>query len=179
MITQFNGACMRQQASVRKNVDFPLTVWWANIETNWHKDCCHCGGNIWIPCQGQVATLRYCFMSSSIRQTPSVHFANIDSLSLYTAKHLYPEFMWDIITHPCLDFNSGLTKPSLKIGHGWVISSHCFTWMWLLIHAQIAMLVYLILVNERGPVNYLHIIHGDNSTVSNKGEKAHDDVIKW
>ena len=33
----------------------------------------------------------------------------------------------------CLGLNV-LTKPPLKLEHGWVITSHCFTWMWLLIH---------------------------------------------
>ena len=25
---------------------------------------------------------------------------------------------WDVITNPCHNFNGGLTKPPLKIGHG-------------------------------------------------------------
>ena len=31
-------------------------------------------------------------------------------------------FMWDVITHPCLSFNNGLTK-----SHGWVITSQTQT----------------------------------------------------
>ena len=36
----------------------------------------------------------------------------------------------------------GITRPQwvkllLKLGHGWVITSHCFTWMWWLIHALV------------------------------------------
>ena len=27
-------------------------------------------------------------------------------------------FVWDVITHPCPNFNGGLTKPPLKLGHG-------------------------------------------------------------
>ena len=34
---------------------------------------------------------------------------------------------WDIITHPCPNFNGGLVKPPLKLGHGWLITSRCFT----------------------------------------------------
>ena len=34
-------------------------------------------------------------------------------------------FLWGVITHPCPIFNSGLPKPLLKLGHGWVITSHC------------------------------------------------------
>ena len=31
--------------------------------------------------------------------------------------------MWDAITHPCPNFDGGLAKPPLKLGHGWVITS--------------------------------------------------------
>ena len=51
---------------------------------------------------------------------------------------------WDVITHPCPNFNSGLVKPLLKLGHGWVITSHITQWMWLVIHS-------LILVNSLCP----------------------------
>ena len=33
-------------------------------------------------------------------------------------------FLWDIITHPCPNFNGGLVKPPLMLGHGWLITSH-------------------------------------------------------
>ena len=36
---------------------------------------------------------------------------------------------WDVITHPCR-----LAKPTLKLGHGWVITSYKKLWMLLLIH---------------------------------------------
>ena len=39
------------------------------------------------------------------------------------------------ITHPFSNFNSGLAKPPLKLGHEWEITSHMKQWMWLLIHA--------------------------------------------
>ena len=41
-----------------------------------------------------------------------------------------------------------LIKPSLKLGHGWVIISHFFTWTELLIHALIPMLIWLSSVNK-------------------------------
>ena len=31
--------------------------------------------------------------------------------------------IWDAITHPCLNFSCNLVKPTLKLGHGWVIIS--------------------------------------------------------
>ena len=37
------------------------------------------------------------------------------------------DLMWDIITHPRPNFNGGLVKPPLKLGHGWVITSRSFT----------------------------------------------------
>ena len=44
-------------------------------------------------------------------------------------------FKWDVITHPCPNFNGGLVKPPLKLGYGWVTTFHCLVWMLLLIHA--------------------------------------------
>ena len=32
-------------------------------------------------------------------------------------------FLWDIIIHPCPDFNSGLNKISFRLGKGWIITS--------------------------------------------------------
>ena len=32
--------------------------------------------------------------------------------------------LWGVITHPCPNFNGGLAKPPLKLGHGWVITPH-------------------------------------------------------
>ena len=45
---------------------------------------------------------------------------------------------WDVITHPCHNFNGGLTKPPLKLGHGWVITSQMNQLVWLLIYALIS-----------------------------------------
>ena len=46
------------------------------------------------------------------------------------ALHNYtPCLIWDVITHPCPNFNSSSTKPQLNLVHGYVITSHCFTWM--------------------------------------------------
>ena len=36
------------------------------------------------------------------------------------------DFMWDVITHPCPNFNSSLIKLLLKLGNGWVITSHLY-----------------------------------------------------
>ena len=51
-----------------------------------------------------------------------------------------PSFVWDVITHPCPNFNGSLAKLPLKLGHGWVITSHTFIWMSLHIHALISAL---------------------------------------
>ena len=50
-------------------------------------------------------------------------------------------FVWDIITHPWLNFNGGLSKPPLKLRHGWIIISHCFTWMKLATHPDACHLI--------------------------------------
>ena len=36
----------------------------------------------------------------------------------------HPQELWDIITHPCSNSNDSLGKLPLKLGHGWVITSH-------------------------------------------------------
>ena len=63
------------------------------------------------------------------------HPLNHSDFHDYTYIH---SFIWDVITNPCRNFNGGLTKPPLKLGHGSVIT-HCFTWMKLRIHVMIAM----------------------------------------
>ena len=35
-------------------------------------------------------------------------------------------FLCDLITHPCLNFNRSLTKPPLKLGHGWEVTTHSY-----------------------------------------------------
>ena len=47
-------------------------------------------------------------------------------------------FLWDVITHPCPNFNGSLVKLPLKLGHGWVITSHIKLWMLLCIHVLIS-----------------------------------------
>ena len=42
---------------------------------------------------------------------------------------------------------NGLTKAVLKIGQGWVITSHCFMWTYLITQALIAM-IYAVLVQQ-------------------------------
>ena len=50
-------------------------------------------------------------------------------------------FMRDEITYHFPNFNGGLAKPRLKLGHGWVFIPHYFALMWLLIHDQISILI--------------------------------------
>ena len=38
------------------------------------------------------------------------------------------------MTRPCTYFDDGSVKSPLKLGDGWVITSHCLVWMKLLIH---------------------------------------------
>ena len=35
---------------------------------------------------------------------------------------------WDVIIHPCPNFDNDLTKPPLKLRHGWVVTSHINYW---------------------------------------------------
>ena len=42
-------------------------------------------------------------------------------------KQLHP-IIWCDVTHPCTNFNGGLTKPPLKLVHGWVITSLVLSW---------------------------------------------------
>ena len=49
--------------------------------------------------------------------------------------------MWHEFTHPCCNVNSGLTASSLKLGHECIITFPCLTWMLLLIHGLIQILV--------------------------------------
>ena len=44
---------------------------------------------------------------------------------------------WDLITHPCPNFNGCLVKPPLKLRPGWLITFHIKQWVWLLMHALI------------------------------------------
>ena len=37
-----------------------------------------------------------------------------------------------VISHPCPKFDGCLTKLSLQLGHGYVITSHCITLIYLL-----------------------------------------------
>ena len=57
-------------------------------------------------------------------------------------------FMWDVIIHPC-------PKPQLNLGPGWIITSQCFTWMQLLNHTFISMLVSLIFVRKRDALSHM------------------------
>ena len=41
----------------------------------------------------------------------------------------------NVITDPCPNINVSFTKSALKLGHGFVITSHRKLWVWLIIHA--------------------------------------------
>ena len=53
------------------------------------------------------------------------------------------------VMYTWINIDGGLV---LKLGNGWVISFHCFMWIWLRINALISMLVYLI---ELGPCSQI------------------------
>ena len=57
-------------------------------------------------------------------------------------------FEWVVINHPCLNFNDCLAKTLSNLGHEWVISSHHFIWIWLLIIAFNSVLIWLISDNK-------------------------------
>ena len=42
-----------------------------------------------------------------------------------------------MITYLCTNFNVGLAKPPLNLGHRWVITSNCFLWVWPLIRGSV------------------------------------------
>ena len=43
---------------------------------------------------------------------------------------------WDVIIHPHSNFNGGLVKPPLKLGHGWIITYHRKLSMYIFIHVN-------------------------------------------
>ena len=50
------------------------------------------------------------------------------------------------VTHPYPNFNGGLAKSPLVLGHGWVITSHSLMWKQLRIHTVNSMQVHLIYI---------------------------------
>ena len=38
-------------------------------------------------------------------------------ISAWIGSYIY-SFIWDVVTHPCRNFNGGLPKPPLKLGMG-------------------------------------------------------------
>ena len=56
--------------------------------------------------------------------------------------------IWDVITHPCPNFNGILKELPLKLRHGWISTRHCFVWSWLWTHALKSMLVYIMYVGK-------------------------------
>ena len=45
---------------------------------------------------------------------------------------------WDVVIHPCPNYNGSLNKLLLKLVYGWVIISNIKTMVWLIIHAIIS-----------------------------------------
>ena len=41
----------------------------------------------------------------------------------------YPQYTWNVTTHPRCNFNGGFAKPPLKLEHGRIVSCHSFIWM--------------------------------------------------
>ena len=41
-------------------------------------------------------------------------------------------FVWDVIIHPCIPFEDCSANLAYNLGHGRLISSHWFTWMYIL-----------------------------------------------
>ena len=62
---------------------------------------------------------------------------------------------WKVITYPCPNINSGLDKPLLMLGHGWVITlyENCLD---VSIHHPCPSL-RSIMLNKRGPCSYWSI----------------------
>ena len=58
-------------------------------------------------------------------------------VEIWTSNYIHVK-RWGGITNPCPNFSSGLVKPPLKWGRGWVITSHTKQWMYLIIHALIS-----------------------------------------
>ena len=54
---------------------------------------------------------------------------------------------WDAVPHSWPNFNGGLSKLPLKLGHGWLIISHVKQCIWLPIHALLA----INLLSKKGP----------------------------
>ena len=49
------------------------------------------------------------------------HTDNVKIIEIETRISNYINYhQWDMITHPCPNFNSSLTEPPLKLGHVWV-----------------------------------------------------------
>ena len=56
----------------------------------------------------------------------------------------------------CVYFDSTVVnKLLLTLGYGWVITSHCFTWKLLSLHALILMLVLVIFISTMAPVGMM------------------------
>ena len=63
-----------------------------------------------------------------VKWVPGILFINGLTAIIACMNNCTDGFIWDVIAHPCTNSNGGLTKPPLKLGHGWVFTPHCFTW---------------------------------------------------
>ena len=79
---------------------------------------------------------------------------------IYVSKRDHREH-WDVIIHQCCNFNDDFVKLPLKLGHGWVITSHVKLWIWLQQHQPCNKAIWDIL---HGCIQYYHI----RNTLSNK-----------
>ena len=67
-------------------------------------------------------------------ETPSIPrdpFVNRDLFRLGPDMWIHHCFEWVAITYPCPNLKGCLISPPLKLRHGWVITNHCFTLLFL------------------------------------------------
>ena len=69
-------------------------------------------------------------MHYSINRGPYLH-GLIGIIRTWISNHTH-RFLTVVITHTCPNFNGGLTTPPVKSGHKWKITSHWFTWMYII-----------------------------------------------
>ena len=84
---------------------------------------------------------------------PGRSYASIESRA-WNCNYIHI-ILWGTITHPCPNFNDGLDKPPLQLGHGWVIASNgkpldAITYPFSVLQGHRTNLSYSLLVKE-GP----------------------------
>ena len=102
---------------------------------------------------------------------------------------------WDQNVFRGLKFSSGLVKVPLKLGHGWVITSHVKLWLYVLIHPLISVnllsqlftfltstcLVLLkvkvlsVITWYKTHVDFIHLVTG---VINRNGENKYNDTLK-